>query len=208
MANFSKFAQKLLANEGGYVNNPLDPGGETYRGISRVFNPGWSGWVLLDGRKPIKKGTIFPDLENNVLSFYQKNYWNTINASQIKTQEVAELLADWLVNGGFSAKKIQQVLVDMGQKIVVDGVIGPITIQALNAVNQKAFWQKILDLRKSYYQALVDQFPSQMEFLNGWMNRLKSFKAPSTSTALVVGGLGIGAFFLYKLIQNSNVHHR
>ena len=196
MASFSTFISKLLGNEGGYANNPADKGGETYRGISRNYNPTWSGWTTIDTRKPIANNKVFPDLESQVLSFYQKKYWNALSASLIKSQEVAELIVDWFVNGGFSTKKLQQLLVDsFGQKIAVDGDIGPITIQAINSVNQKKLWEKIMELRKKYYQDIVDSNPSQSIFHKGWMNRLASFSAP-----VAAGGvgllLGVGTVFL------------
>lgn len=43
MADFAEYYPHLLANEGSYVFDPHDPGGETWRGISWVFNPQWAG---------------------------------------------------------------------------------------------------------------------------------------------------------------------
>ena len=47
MADFVNYFPLLLTNEGGYVFDPHDPGGETWRGIARAFNPKWTGWPLL-----------------------------------------------------------------------------------------------------------------------------------------------------------------
>ena len=51
MANFDAAYQKTAAHEGGYVNDPDDAGAETYKGISRRFNPSWIGWAKIDEMK-------------------------------------------------------------------------------------------------------------------------------------------------------------
>lgn len=51
MAEFAKAYKKLEVAEGGYVNDPDDAGGETYKGVSRKANPNWIGWIILDDLK-------------------------------------------------------------------------------------------------------------------------------------------------------------
>lgn len=46
--NFLKSYDILIKHEGGYVNDPDDKGGETYKGIARKFNPDWKGWKIID----------------------------------------------------------------------------------------------------------------------------------------------------------------
>ena len=48
MADFRLAYKKIEAAEGGYVNDPDDKGGETYKGISRKANPDWDGWISID----------------------------------------------------------------------------------------------------------------------------------------------------------------
>ncbi len=48
MAIFDAAFEKTAAIEGGYVFDPDDAGGETYKGISRRFNPSWGGWDKID----------------------------------------------------------------------------------------------------------------------------------------------------------------
>ncbi len=54
--------------EGGYVNHPSDPGGETYRGISRRFHPNWKGWEFVDKKN-------FTEADKYVDSFYEATFW-------------------------------------------------------------------------------------------------------------------------------------
>jgi len=51
MAIFDEAFEKTAAIEGGYVLDPDDAGGETYKGISRRFNPSWGGWDKIDEMK-------------------------------------------------------------------------------------------------------------------------------------------------------------
>ena len=47
MAEFKKAYDKTMGHEGGYVHDPDDAGGETYKGISRRYHPGWEGWKVV-----------------------------------------------------------------------------------------------------------------------------------------------------------------
>ncbi len=65
--------QWLSWHEGGYTNDPVDVGGETYRGIARRYNPQWEGWDLIDDTKPNIKHT---NLDPYVHKFYEEKYWD------------------------------------------------------------------------------------------------------------------------------------
>ncbi|HJW81700.1 MAG TPA: glycosyl hydrolase 108 family protein [Acidiferrobacterales bacterium] len=51
MADFKEAFELTLAHEGGYVKDPDDRGGETYKGIARRYNPGWPGWARINKAK-------------------------------------------------------------------------------------------------------------------------------------------------------------
>ena len=51
MADFDIAYGETELREGGYVNDPVDRGGETHRGVARKFNPDWKGWALVDRLK-------------------------------------------------------------------------------------------------------------------------------------------------------------
>ncbi len=104
MANYKKAIIKTLGYEGGYVNDPDDNGGETFKGISRKFHPAWGGWVLIDDlkKKPgFPKGiTINPMLNGLVQVFYKVEFWNKVGGDGLNSQEIANLLVDSAVNEG------------------------------------------------------------------------------------------------------------
>src|SRR5690606_17708058 len=121
MADF-KTAHKITSVfEGGYANNPLDTGGETYRGIARKHNPNWKGWAIIDSIKK-RYGTSSAVinkyasqdlvLQSFVDSLYKSNYWNTLKLDQVHDQPIANTLFDISVNMGYkvASKMLQEAL--------------------------------------------------------------------------------------------------
>lgn len=134
MANFEKALELVLKNEGGYVNDPNDNGGETYKGISRRANPQWSGWKIIDGYKKKykdfkKKLDSDNELQKCVKSLYRSNYWNPIKGDDLVHQDMAEEMFDAAVNFGITkAIKLAQKTVGFEQS----GVMTNILVERLN----------------------------------------------------------------------------
>ena len=106
MADFSIAYKRTKIFEGGYVNDPQDAGGETYKGVSRRANPNWQGWGIIDAAK---KEQNFPKnlngnsaLELLVENLYRSNYWNAVWGDKITNQTVANDMFDTAVNMGVS----------------------------------------------------------------------------------------------------------
>ena len=57
MADFTQAFQLMIVHEGGYVNDPDDPGGETYKGVARKIFSKWDGWTKVD---TLKRQANFP----------------------------------------------------------------------------------------------------------------------------------------------------
>ena len=134
MANFEKALELVLKNEGGYVNDPNDNGGETYKGVSRRANPQWSGWKIIDGYKKKykdfeKKLDSDNELQKCVKSLYRSNYWNPIKGDDLVHQDMAEEMFDAAVNFGITkAIKLAQKTVGFEQS----GVMTNILVERLN----------------------------------------------------------------------------
>ena len=107
-----------------------------------------------------------------ILKVLKPHYWDRWKADDIRNQSVANILVDWLYNSGSQGIKIPQRLLSVAD----DGIVGPETLGAVNAADQKKFFDSVLSAREAYYRDLVIRKPSQRKFLKGWMNRLRKFK--------------------------------
>lgn len=156
--SFDKSVNLVLKAEGGYSNNPNDPGGETKFGISKRAYP------TLD----IKNLTL-----DQAKIIYKRDYWDKIKGDQLPN-DVSTVCFDMAVNMGISqAVKLLQKALD----VVQDGVIGPNTISAANKANPDSLCQKLTLERIMFYSALKN-FTT---FGRGWVNRSLDVLMEATS---------------------------
>lgn len=186
-----KLIDMILKCEGYYVCDPLDNGGETYRGISRAANPKWDGWKIVDANKPLKKNQKIndPKLEDNVRQFYYKYYY-----SPAKIDKLDDLLSSghtfsMAVNAGVrnGAKLLQKAINKVyNVKIAVDGVIGQETLKYANGGKSREVGIEMINQCNEYYEAIVRKKPSQKKFLNGWKNRVNDVTKTCTENTVNV----------------------
>jgi lysozyme family protein len=106
MADFLTAYKRTSRYEGGYANDAADRGGETYKGIARKMHPNWQGWVIIDAYKKdhgqLKRGAIIndPRLDDMVIEFYRREFWNKVRGDDVKDQDLANMLYDDAVNTG------------------------------------------------------------------------------------------------------------
>jgi lysozyme family protein len=184
---FNKIFRETLDHEGGYVFDPADRGGETYKGIARKFWPDWEGWTIIDERK---SSVAFPenldasvDLQRMVKEFYKKHFWDSFNGDLIPSYLLCKELFDTGVNQGIgtAVKYLQRALnaLNNNQKhyknIAVDGGCGPVTIKTilncLNVRDEKLIYKLMNILQGAFYIDLMEKNESQERFV-GWFNRV------------------------------------
>ncbi len=170
MANINLFYKKLLAHEGGFVNNQFDKGGATNKGVTfgtwkkRGYDKDGDGDIDIEDLKQID--------DNDFKMILKIGYWDQCKADLIKNQSVAEIIVDWnYLSGLIAVKEVQRIL---GQKD--DGVVGPVTMNALNAMDQEQLFNSIKEHRVAHIMRIVATNKSQLIFKKGWMNRINSFK--------------------------------
>jgi len=156
MASFEKAIERVLSNEGGYINDLVDPGGETNFGISRKSYP-----------------TI--DIHNLTLeqakNIYRRDFWIKIRGNIIQDQEIANNLLDFAVNAGnYAAISTIQKILDCK----VDGIMGGDTLAHINQFSHDLN-DKLTKSRCLFYRSLVIKKPNLKKFLRGWLNRAESF---------------------------------
>lgn len=189
MANFDKAFFRTMGHEGGYVNDSDDAGGETYSGISRRYNPTWSGWDMIDD---MKQTPDFPDslddndeLQDAVMDFYELMYWDVNRLDEVDSQGVASEMFDTGVNMGVSraAKFLQESLNYLNRDertypdLVVDGKIGPASLNALDYVlghGDEGILLTIMNvLQGQHYLNYMKKSPTQEKYARGWLKRVE-----------------------------------
>lgn len=161
MADFGPAFQFLLPHEGGYVNDPEDLGGETKYGISKRAYPN------LDIRSLT---------EEDAAQIYHRDYWQPQPFGLIISQRIANKVFDMAVNMGLHEATVltQRACNENGQVINVDGKIGPLTIQAINACNPDFLIDSLRYQCRTLYMTLAAKKPHLQKFLNGWIKRANS----------------------------------
>lgn len=166
MANFDLFISKLLRLEGGYVNHKNDKGGCTNKGITLGTLRQFYGYgVSCDDIKELT--------DKEAAEIYKKGYWDPCYGDKIECTRVAQILVDWAVNSGVKTaiKAVQKIV-----GTTPDGIMGPITLNAINTYGPHTLFDKIKEARIKFYEDIVKENPSQKVFLKGWLNRIDEFK--------------------------------
>ena len=153
LVNFDEIIEVVLHHEGGYVNDPKDPGGETNFGIAKRSHPDVDIKNLTkDGAKEI----------------YKEHYWDK-NKVESLSEELRHIYFDMCVNQGRgrAVKILQKAANAKGADLVVDGGMGPKTIAAMEGVEL----QRVRAYRVKYYADLVTRKPDLEKFYFGWFRR-------------------------------------
>ena len=152
--NFDECLKMLLHHEGGYVNHPSDPGGETNLGVTKKVYQEWGG------TKDMKALTV-----EDVAPIYKKNYWDRCKCDDLESG-VDWAVFDWAVNSGTgrAAKAIQKIC-----GAAQDGAIGPKTLALIGKQNTQYVVEEFGKIRQDFYESLKT-FDT---FGKGWTRRNK-----------------------------------
>lgn len=156
--NFKKSLEMLLKHEGGYVNHPKDPGGETNHGVTKRV---WEKWI---GKK-LEPGEMKNLTQEDVAPLYEYRYWGRLSCDSLPGG-LDFFCFDWGVNSGVSrsAKALQGVI-----GATQDGGIGPKTLAQLSRHDTKKVLNEIFDQRQKFYEGLS----TFQTFGRGWTRRNK-----------------------------------
>ena len=137
--NFDECLKMLLHHEGGYVNHPSDPGGETNLGVTKKVYQEWGG------TKDMKDLTV-----EDVAPIYKKNYWDRCKCDDLESG-VDWGVFDWAVNSGTgrSAKAIQKIC-----GATQDGAIGPKTLALIGKQDTQYVVEEFGKIRQDFYESL------------------------------------------------------
>jgi len=186
MKSVEDIAEAIIAREGGYVNDPDDPGGATNFGVT-IGTMARLG-LDLDGDGRVTPADVKQLTRAQAKQIFVDHYFHRPGIGKLPAPLQATVF-DMYVNSGANAVKIlQRLLNDMGQRVSVDGVLGPQSLEAAriafaNAPDHLADAYGIA--RRNYYYALADRRPASRKYARrrdggkgGWIIRAEEFISP------------------------------
>ena len=172
MANIQLLIPLILNREGGYVNDPIDRGGPTNKGVTlatwqnRGYDKNDDGVIDVEDLKVISE-------EDMVECILRPHYWNRWQADRINSQALANILVDWVWCSGRYGITIPQGVL----RVPEDGIVGEKTLRAVNNYpDPEGLFEKIKQVRRAYINMICINRPANKRFLKGWLNRLNDFK--------------------------------
>lgn len=158
--SFKDALEFLLPVEGGYANDPDDPGGATNYGITQ------------ETYDAFRKRSVKHITPNEVAEIYEKFYWRDgkCDAIAVTHPHLALVHFDCAVNCGvIQAAKLLQKAVGA----TPDGIVGSRTLQAIRQQSDDVHCHEYLKVREAFYYSIVSNKPVLNKFLKSWLHRLK-----------------------------------
>jgi lysozyme family protein len=161
MPGFKEALPYILRYEGGFVDDPADPGGATNYGVTQGVYDGYRQ------ARELPKLSVKLIKHEEVEAIYEAQYWKAAHCEDL-AWPASLALFDMAVNMGVggAVKQLQYAL-----KIKPDGVYGPVTKTAAQSRDAKVLALDIVDRRDQRYVEIVKGRPTSIKFLSGWLKR-------------------------------------
>ncbi|MEO0388392.1 MAG: holin-associated N-acetylmuramidase [Pseudomonadota bacterium] len=185
MQSVDAIAREIVAREGGYVNDPDDPGGATKHGVT-IHTLRRLG-LDLDGDGDVDTADVRRLTMERAVEIFIAHYYQKPGIAKLP-EPLRATVFDMYVNAGANAIRIlQTLLAEFGEPVEVDGILGPQTARATANAFLKA-QNHIVDAygiaRRSYYYRLADRRPASRKYARrrdggkgGWITRAETFLA-------------------------------
>jgi len=176
MNSFEYAFVKTLGTEEGYSDDPFDKGGETNLGITKAVFENALRRGIISGVSNIRFLTIA-----QAKAIYKTDYWFPIKLNMVLDREIAAEIFDTAVNMGRSRaiKIVQESLNFLGEKLDVDGIIGKLTLTAIQKwINKdvRALFVCLNGFQFMKYVDIVRNDSSQIRFSRGWTKRIAIYQ--------------------------------
>jgi lysozyme family protein len=198
MVDYKKLVPYILKWEGGLVNDPIDRGGLTNKGITFETYTALAQRVL--GIAPTQAN--FRAMTKEQASLFVKYFFDiATGGNTVRSEQIAFILTNWHWGSGKGGLISFQKMLNQkfGAGLKEDGVIGPKTVAVINSINSSKLYNEAIKWRADFFRAIAKNDPSQNRFLKGWLNRLNDFvklhPAPIAISTTLIIGLGL-LFFL------------
>ena len=186
MQSVSQIAEEIVVREGGYVNDPDDPGGATSFGVT-IHTMRRLG-LDLDRDGSITSADVRRLTRDQAIQIFIEHYFHRPLIAELPSPLQATVFDMYVNAGGNAVKILQRMPVEMGCAVVADGALGPRTLAAVRAA-YRAQPDNIGDAygiaRRNYYLRLADRRVASRKFAHtqaggkgGWIKRAEEFIAP------------------------------
>lgn len=167
--NFDKSLTVVLVHEGGFVNHPRDPGGATNRGVTQTV---YDDWRVTHG---LPERSVKDITDPEVMAVYKHRYWDAIRGDDLPSG-VDYATFDFAVNSGVgrASRYLQRVA-----SVTQDGVIGPMTLEAVGSLIPSAVIDALCDERMDFLKRL----PIFDTFGKGWTRRVEDVRVKAKALA-------------------------
>ncbi|OHT44984.1 glycoside hydrolase family 108 protein [Flavobacterium tructae] len=157
--------------EGGYVDDKKDRGGKTNKGIT--FKT-YESFYNLYGNGEAGTVEMHRNLSNTeAKKIYKIEFWNKIHGDEIYNASIAAYIFDFAIHSGVpNATKVVQATLNVS----ADGVFGTSTVNNINRVDPKIFYEKLDKNRRKFVEDIIKKDPTQKVYEKGWENRLNELK--------------------------------
>jgi lysozyme family protein len=166
ISNWQKSFELMLKSEGGYVNNPADPGGMTNLGVTKAT---WENWVGRESDEAEMRGLTPEKIE----PLYKKKYFDAVRGDELPVG-LDYLMFDFAVNAG-AGRAIKTLQTAVG--VTPDGGFGPMTMAAVQAVDPIELIERFSQAKENFYRSLT----TFATFGKGWLNRVADVKVKASA---------------------------
>lgn len=186
MPTVRQIAEAIVAREGGYVNDPDDPGGATKYGVT-IHTMRRLG-LDLTGDGVVNATDVRALTRAQAVDIFLTHYYERPRIGLLPEPLRASVFDMYVNAGGNAVKILQRLLGAFGEPVTADGALGPKTAAAAKRVHDKA-GEYLVDAygiaRRNYYFGLADRRPASRKYARtrkggkgGWITRAEEFISP------------------------------
>lgn len=183
MQSVHEIAREIVAREGGYVNDPDDPGGATNFGVT-IHTMRRLGLDLNHDGK-ITSQDVKQLTSDKAVKIFVDHYFIKPKINELPTVLQASVFDMYVNAGGNAVKILQRLLIELGQDVIVDGALGPQSVRASHIAFEIAprFLADAYGIaRRNYYYQLADRRSASRKYAKrrdggkgGWIKRAEEF---------------------------------
>lgn len=186
MKSVRQIAEEIVAREGGYVNDPDDPGGATNFGVT-IHTMRRLG-MDLDRDGDVDARDVQALTREQAVDIFISHYFENPRITLLPEPLQASVFDMYVNAGGNAVKILQRLLPEFGETVVVDGALGPNTAAAVGRAFEKAghyFVDAYGIARRNYYFRIADARAASRKYARtraggkgGWIRRAEEFISP------------------------------